>query len=883
MNNENNYVDFDQDAFDYMLGHFPESKKAKQSDDRYLATCPSCGARNKFWWYEKMPHQGSCHACGYKLEKDGIKGVFALGYRSKDHKVKKMSDLSSIDNLVLKYRNTSDKRHRLSAKVIKEFGLFPVKLAKRDNSGFYFNIAFPFENNVGYIKHLNFSGRWISVEAKHRNGSGWLNADRIKPSEKKLFVLAGEWDLFSFWENTGIHGISPIDGEGTAGKLKANQFDIFSNKDVVIIFDNDKAGRRGAELLATSIQKYQKTDSIRIIDMSRMGLKGGGDIDDFFSSGGTIERLNQEINSTPEFTTIIEEEDIEAARIHEPFKRPESPDSILDPGTLDKIWKTLFVSENKRNIIFESIAESNGVFKDSSVTQFRNEIKKYRNELDTLQFLAYDILVKQKVDEFHIKHTARMNDFDSEKYFYYWNGYYNFFHESMMMKISDEIARTITSPDDRNQLSKTRKQATEDLRIAMLETPEVDFDEHIDYINFNNGIYDLKEKVLKKHSPEYNVTYKLPIEFNESADCPNFKEAIKSWFEKDEDQNELLKGLYYLISGDRSIETVFWFHGNGNDGKTQVANLCKSLVGRERTSAIAVEKIDDKHSSAMLFGKLLNVADEVPRKFVISDAMFKRMSGNSLMTGDPKWRDQITFISKALWVIPSNHFPNSSDTSHGYHRRFKIFRFRMIPKDKRIKNFFEVMLAPELPGIVNYLLTRGRELFEKDGFIVTDLEKKSSDEMKSKNSIFAYWQNAVEMKKQEEADIFEYERDKCLIDGKSQKEAEKIAMSVVKSKYISDGSFDSTDQTTILQKYNHRKKGDIIIVNTNAHYKFYKEFYEHDNVALVSYANFKQGTANFMLDHYKDIFYETEQIPIWTSDGMKKTNVYVLWLRPENK
>ncbi len=850
-----NQPEYDDGALQFMHEQFPGSKKQGGSD-RYLATCPNCGAKQKFWWYEKMPHQGSCFACDYKL-----KSVFELGYRS--GKVREFSDRSTIESLVLFLHNKTGKKHRLSPRVINEFNLQSIKFLKKSGVGFYHNIAIPDNATLGCTKHLNFDNRWISVPGKYRNDRKWLNTERIKPTDEFIFVLAGEWDMFAFWEHTGHHGISPVDGEGSAGKLPLEQYDIFSNKKVVIFFDNDPAGRAGARGLASMIQKRVKTKSIKAPDMSRLGMPGGGDIDDFFASGGSKERLIEEINATPEFAVVLTEDEIELERIPQAFDRPQNPDSVLDDDTLSKIWKALLLPEAKRNEILGIIAENNGFPKEIAPNQHKDEVKKYNLELNTLRYIAYDQLIDEWFGSYHVKKATRFNDMSESLYYYYQDGYYQFFSEEFAMVSSDEIAKKITAPDNRIDLSKTRKQALEDIRVKLVTAPETSFDHHKDYINFSNGTYLLKERRLVPHSPEFFLNYKLPIKFDEAADCENFKEALSAWTRDPEDKKELLKALYYLISGDRSKSIVLWLHGDGNDGKGEFIQLCKALIGDKRTSSLAIETIEKTHYTAELYNKMLNIADEVPKNFTIPDAMFKRITGNSVITGDPKYKGLISFVSRALWIIPSNHFPSIADTSHGYFRRFKIFQFKKIQKSKEIGHFFETKLRGELSGIVNHILTEGRHFYETEGFIRTKSEIESTTEMKEKNSAFLYWNSvftAWENMISDEIDKLRTKDDWTKIPDWEKEIRRRAVLELAKA----HTDVSETGEFDVVQFYRPKTGGQMFICNVNAHYKFYREYFAGDEVRLLSLSNFRQSTINFYKDYYPER--TIEKIRIWSKD-----------------
>ena len=712
-------------------------------------------------------------------------------------------------------------------------------------------------------KHLNFEGRWISIPGKYRNDRKWLNQEKIKPSDEFVFVLAGEWDMFSFWENTGVHGISPVDGEGTAGKFKKNNYDIFSNKKVVILFDNDKIGRSGSKGLAQAIQKNVKVKWIRLPDLSRLGLTGGQDIDDFFASGGTKERLKEEIDSTPEFSVNLTDEEIEMARLEESFTRPVATQSTLDANILDKIWKTILLPGAKRDQILSEIAESEGVSKILSPYLWKQQIKIYEKELSTLKFLAYDQLINEWFEKFHIRQAVRHSEMSEPLYYYYADGYYQFLGEEALSKSSDDIAKKITSPDLRQELSKTRKQALEDLNIKLIEAPETNFDHHKEYINFENGTYILKTRELTNHSPKFLLNYKLPIKFNANADCPNFKAALDAWTHNTEDKRELLKGLYYLISGDRSESVVFWLQGDGNDGKSEFVHLCKALIGDKRTSSLAIETIEKTHYTAELYNKMLNIADEVPSNYIIPDAMFKRISGNSVLTGDPKYKGLFSFVSRALWIIPSNHFPNVADTSRGYFRRFKIFLFKKIPKTIEVGNFFDTKLRPELPGIINHILTEGREYYEREGFVKTESELESMDEMKEKNSAFLYWQSIFALWEDQIKDtIAELKKE---ADYSMFKESE-IRKDAIFQIIRTPSDLSDTDKLDVIQIYKQQSGMKVFVMNPRKHYEYYREFFKNDEVKLMSLSKFRKSSMNFYKDYFPDR--KIDKLRVWQKEAL---------------
>jgi len=274
----------------------------------------------------------------------------------------------------------------------------------------------------------------------------------------------------------------------------------------------------------------------------------------------------------------------------------------------------------------------------------------------------------------------------------------------------------------------------------------------------------------------------------------------------------------------------------------------------------------------------LNIADEVPKNFIIPDAMFKRISGNSVITGDPKYKGLISFVSKALWIIPSNHYPNTSDTSHGYFRRFKIFPFKRIPKNKEIGHFFETKLKHELPGIINLILTEGRSYYEMEGFIKTKSEERSTKDMQAKNSAFSYWQTVFATYEQIVDDkVKELE---ASADYSSFPEGQ-VKLDAIAHLTNKPYNIDEIDGDDVMQFYDHKELKKIRIVHVTKHYEFYRLHFKNDEVKLMSLSNFRQSTINFYKQYYGET-YVLDTIRIWSKvlDSEKKNLTFILLKTP---
>jgi len=829
-----------------------------------------------------MPHQGKCFACGYKF-----KGAFELGFRSEFKKVEK-DNLTPVERAVLRYRRESGKNYRLSEDVIKEFNLQISTRERNDKSGWYDVLSIPSDDILGYTKYLNYSGRWISVKASERDhNKKWTNLERIEAEGKQnqdftFYFLAGEWDLFSFWKHTGLHGISPIDGESSPANFDREQYSFVANRHVVLFWDNDHTGYTGARAIANRIKMFHKVKSLKVVDLSRLGLDGGQDIDDYFAKGGTKERLFDEVERTPDFSGGVIQSNPELSRVNNPNTMPDYPDSVVDSETLLKLWDMAILPSARKDELLRQLAQSNGI----GPKDMPEEIIKYKKEIDTLLFKAFDFIVDEIFNKLHVKQMTKNSDLEEPRYYYYDGdeGIYKYLTNEKISFVANTIAQTLTPPDKRKKLDEARNLAVKDFMVKIQKSPVVDFNNlPVEYINFSNGSLHLESNTLKPYSPEYLLTYRLPAKYDPESKCPRFDKALQMSFATDEERNEILKTYYYIISGIRNKEIAFWFYGGGLNGKTVFTNLARLLVGKERTSALPFEMLDTPHGTASLIGNILNIIEEVPKGYKMNDALWKRITGGALMYVNPKNKAPFGFINRAIPLVASNDLPYSSDTTHGFKRRFKFFKFKRIKESQVVHNFIDI-LESELDGITYKLLSEGRELYETDGFKETESSQEVLDEMLNKNPVRNYWSNVFKHAQARETEIMKDTYIDLVNQGISKEQAEKEAKIKGKEVWVSSPhEVDNIEDYTIVQKYSHKVKGEIFIVNTNKHYAIYKEHTKNDSAGVVSQSHFRKSTSDFILDKMKNIFSDTSNIEIHKVDALnitgKKRNIQLLMLK----
>ncbi len=111
--------------------------------------------------------------------------------------------------------------------------------------------------------------------------------------DRTVYIVEGEKDVDSLRDLT----IPATCNSGGAGKWRDAYCEHFEGADVVILPDNDQAGRDHAESVARSLKKHAAR--IRLLHLP--GLSRKGDVSEWLSAGGTVDQLHALVDAAPDW------------------------------------------------------------------------------------------------------------------------------------------------------------------------------------------------------------------------------------------------------------------------------------------------------------------------------------------------------------------------------------------------------------------------------------------------------------------------------------------------------------------------------------------------------------------------------------------------------
>lgn len=283
----------------------------------------------------------------------------------------------------------------------------------------------------------------------------------------------------------------------------------------------------------------------------------------------------------------------------------------------------------------------------------------------------------------------------------------------------------------------------------------------INFINFKNGVYDIKTKKLLPHSPKYMFLNEIPTRYDPDAKCPLFEKYLQEVCMKQKKRREDIEKtvqeyMGYTFYQSYRFKRYIVLDGSGDNGKTQLLLVVERLIGKRNNASISLQDLNNRpFTLSKLHRKLANISDDLPNKPLKYSGIIKQITGNSPMWADIKGhKDGIRFTNTAKPWFACNQLPETTDFGDAFFSRMlqitflnkfvKPVDYDKVDNETVFKADLDLTdgkekLFDELPGILNFALNGLHRLLENDGFSFTQSTDEIRDEyIKKTNPIRAY-------------------------------------------------------------------------------------------------------------------------------------------------
>ena len=237
-------------------------------------------------------------------------------------------------------------------------------------------------------------------------------------------------------------------------------------------------------------------------------------------------------------------------------------------------------------------------------------------------------------------------------------------------------------------------------------------------LNVGNETIDRRIGELRPHARGDLITKIVPIEFDPSAECPEWLKFLDRIFASRADLIRFLrKAIGYCLTGLTTEQCAFLLYGLGANGKSTLLKILSHILG-EYWRQMRTETLMLKHGAdaipndiAALFGARLATAVETENGRRLAESVIKQMTGDDTMTARFLHREFFDFEPQFKIWLACNHKPRITGTDYAIWRRIRLIPFTVtIPEDERDPDLLN-KLRGELPGILAWAVA-GCELWQ---------------------------------------------------------------------------------------------------------------------------------------------------------------------------
>ena len=268
-----------------------------------------------------------------------------------------------------------------------------------------------------------------------------------------------------------------------------------------------------------------------------------------------------------------------------------------------------------------------------------------------------------------------------------------------------------------------------------------ELNQHPDYwINFRNGMYDLKEGKLYPHSPRYYSINQIPHRYEAIVkDSEKYKNS--EYFLQSALATPDIKTILQFMGLCMTINTSYQFFlmllGEGGNGKSILISILECIVGMDNISNVPLCDLTRQFYPAQLLGKLVNACADVSKVAIGDDAMIKKITGGDRIPCEFKGKDSFFFTPYAKLFFSANRFPHVDDKSDGFKRRTRVINMNKKPEKPDIT--LKQKLIREIEYWVFLAVQAAREVFITGEIYESENSKALKEEIaKKSDSVHAF-------------------------------------------------------------------------------------------------------------------------------------------------
>lgn len=228
-----------------------------------------------------------------------------------------------------------------------------------------------------------------------------------------------------------------------------------------------------------------------------------------------------------------------------------------------------------------------------------------------------------------------------------------------------------------------KKNFTKNLRLAVMDHIQNKAKNKIskdsNYINFKNGLLNMKTRKLEPHTHEAFTLGTYNAEYHpEKADITGTAWERFLLTTVDADVIPLIQEMIglCLFPLTRKIQRCFILYGGGANGKSILLNTINEIVPSHLRSSISMEEYDKRFTNYMIKDKLVNICTDDPTTHLEKIGNFKCVMSGEAINIEGKQRDLEQIEVNLTHISSFNRLPTASEKTEALLRRLIIIEFK---------------------------------------------------------------------------------------------------------------------------------------------------------------------------------------------------------------
>lgn len=255
----------------------------------------------------------------------------------------------------------------------------------------------------------------------------------------------------------------------------------------------------------------------------------------------------------------------------------------------------------------------------------------------------------------------------------------------------------------------------------------------LDFITVSNGILDVASGELLNHSQDWFSFQSLPMVYNGEARCEKFLEFLNDIWDGDAELIESLRlWMGYCLLTSCNLEKFAVFKGASRAGKSTLAAVIESIVGRENTASTSLSLIGSDFGLENIMGKKIVVFQDAerasPDRMGVATERIKSLASNDPVGINRKGQSVVFQRMNVKVSFVCNKMPPFLNDENALTNRMIVFPFWKSFLGREDVGLKE-RLMEETQGIFNWALVGARRLLRGEKLFTSKRGLEAIDEI----------------------------------------------------------------------------------------------------------------------------------------------------------